>query len=76
MGDAGLSRRYEAPGSPAPTGWAAPVTVANGERRLTGVFEGLDEEGALVLAQPGAELSIAAGDVHFGDAEAAHAARG
>ena len=53
------------------------VTVTNGERRLTGVFEGLDEEGALVLAQPGAErLSIAAGDVFFGDAEAAHAARG
>ena len=44
---------------------------------LTGVFEGLDEEGALVLAQPGAEpISIAAGDVIFGDAEAAHAARG
>ena len=58
-------------------GLGGPVTVANGERRLTGVFEGLDEEGALVLAQPGGELlSIAAGDVIFGDAEAAHAARG
>ena len=58
-------------------GLGGPVTVANGERRLTGVFDGLDEEGALVLAQPGAErLSIAAGDVIFGDAEAAHAARG
>ena len=58
-------------------GLGEPVTVANGERRLTGVFDGLDEEGALVLARPGAErLSIAAGDVFFGDAEAAHAARG
>ena len=58
-------------------GLGGPVTVTNGERRLTGVFEGLDEEGALVLAQPGAEpLAISAGDVLFGDAEAAHAARG
>ena len=58
-------------------GRGGPVTVTNGERRLTGIFEGLDEEGALVLAQPsGARLSIAAGDVFFGDAEAAHAARG
>ena len=58
-------------------GLGGPVTVTNGERRVTGVFEGLDEEGALVLAQPGGELlSIAAGDVFFGDAEAAHAARG
>ena len=53
------------------------MTVSNGERRLTGVFDGLDEEGALVLAQPDAEpLAISAGDVIFGDAEAAHAARG
>ena len=58
-------------------GLGGPITVVNGERRLTGVFEGLDEEGALVLARPGAaSLSIAAGDVFFGDAEAAHAARG
>ncbi len=58
-------------------GLGGPVTVTNGERRLTGVFEGLDEEGALVLAQPGDEpISITAGDVIFGDAEAAHAARG
>ena len=58
-------------------GLGGPVRVANGERRLTGIFEGLDEGGALVLAQAGGErLSIAAGDVFFGDAEAAHAARG
>ena len=58
-------------------GLGDPVTVANGERRLTGVFEGLDEEGALVLAQPDTEpISITAGDVFFGDAEAANAARG
>ena len=58
-------------------GLGGPVTVTNGERRLTGIFEGLDEEGALMLARPGTgPLSIAAGDVIFGDAEAAHAARG
>ena len=58
-------------------GLGGPVTVVNGERRLTGVFEALDEEGALVLAQPdGERLSIAAGDVFFGDAETTHAARG
>lgn len=58
-------------------GLGGPVTISNGERRLTGVFDGLDEEGALVLAQPGDEpISITAGDVIFGDAEAAHAARG
>ena len=58
-------------------GLGGPVRVANGERRLAGIFEGLDEGGALVLAQPGGErLSIAAGDVRFGDAEGAHAARG
>lgn len=58
-------------------GLGGPVTVANGEQRHSGVFEGLDEEGALMLARPGTgPLSIAAGDVIFGDAEAAHAARG
>ena len=58
-------------------GLGGPVTVTNGDKQLAGVFEGLDEEGALVLAQAdGARLSIAAGDVIFGDAEAAHAARG
>ena len=58
-------------------GLGGPVTVANGGRKLVGTFEGLDEEGALMLAQPGAKpISISAGDVIFGDAEAAHAARG
>ena len=58
-------------------GIGGPVTVVNGDRRLAGIFEGLDAEGALVLAHTGAApLSIAAGDVIFGDAEAAHAARG
>ena len=58
-------------------GLGGPVTVANGDRKLVGTFEGLDEEGALILAREGAaQLSIAAGDVFFGDAEAAHAARG
>ena len=58
-------------------GLGHPVTVANGDRRLAGVFEGLDEDGALVLGREGAPLlTIAAGDVIFGDAGTAHAARG
>ena len=66
--DAWLARAY---------GLGGPVTVANGDKRLVGVFEGLDADGALVLAQAdGSRLSIAAGDVLFGDAGTAHAARG
>ena len=58
-------------------GLGGPVTVANGRETLAGTFEGLDEEGALMLARAGdTTLSIAAGDVYFGDAGAAHAARG
>ena len=58
-------------------GVGSPVTVLSGGRRLVGVFRGLDANGALVLAPEGAlPLSISAGDVFFGDAETAHAARG
>ena len=58
-------------------GLGGPVTVTNGGETLAGTFEGLDEEGALMLARAGeAPLTIAAGDVHFGDAGTAHAARG
>ena len=58
-------------------GLGGPVTVANGGQTLVGIFEGLDAEGALVLAQAGAApISIAAGDVSIGDAGIAHAARG
>ena len=58
-------------------GLGGPVTVASGRETLAGTFEGLDEEGALMLARAGdASVSIAAGDVYFGDAGAAHAARG
>ena len=58
-------------------GLGGPVTIANGNETLAGIFEGLDEEGALILAQPGAKrLSISAGDVFFDDAGTAHAARG
>ena len=58
-------------------GLGGPVTVANGDRKLAGVFEGLDEDGALMLAREGrAALSITAGDVCFGESETAHAARG
>ena len=57
-------------------GLGGPVTVANGDQMFTGTFEGVDAEGALVLAQAGAApISIAAGDVYFGDAGTAHAAR-
>ena len=52
------------------------VTVANGGQTLVGVFEGLDADGALVLAQADAPpISIAAGDVYFGDTRTAHASR-
>ena len=58
-------------------GLGGPVAIAKGGRTLIGIFEGLDAEGALVLAQAGAApISIAAGDVYFGDAGTAHAARG
>ena len=58
-------------------GLGGPVTVANGGQKLAGTFEGLDAEGALVLAQAGAApISIAAGDVYFDDGETARAARG
>ena len=58
-------------------GLGGPVTVTSGERRLCGLFEGLDADGALVLAQAGgARITIVAGDVFFGDAGTAHAARG
>ena len=58
-------------------GLGGPVTVANGGEKLAGTFEGLDEEGALMLAREGADSrSISAGDVYFGDAGTAHAARG
>lgn len=53
------------------------VTVVNDDRRLAGVFEGLDADGALVLAQEGGGwLTVPAGDVFFGDAGTAHAACG
>ena len=58
-------------------GLGGPVTVANGGEKLVGTFDGLDEEGALVLAQANAApISVVAGDVFFGDAGTAHAARG
>ena len=58
-------------------GLGGPVTVASGGEKLTGTFEGLDEEGALMLAREGADSrSISAGDVYFGEAGTAHAARG
>ena len=39
-------------------GLGGPVTVANGDQRLAGTFEGLDAEGALVLAQDGRHAHI------------------
>ena len=58
-------------------GLGGPVTVAAGGQTLVGRFKGLDAEGALLLAQAGAApISIAAGDVYFGDAGIVHAARG
>ena len=52
------------------------ITVANGDTRHVGVFDGLDAEGALVLMEAGTtRRRIAAGDVFFGDAGTAHASR-
>ena len=52
------------------------VTVANGGRRYTGLFEGLDADGALVLMEEDAvRRRVAAGEVFFGGAGTVHAAR-
>ena len=49
------------------------VSIHMGDRIEDGIFETLDEQGCLVLRRPdGTRCTIAAGDVHFGDARTAH----
>jgi BirA family biotin operon repressor/biotin-[acetyl-CoA-carboxylase] ligase len=47
-------------------GQGGPVRVALGETTITGIFDGLDETGALLIAAGGSRRTIAAGDVLFG----------
>lgn len=48
-------------------GLGEPVVVRMAERRLEGVFEGLDADGNLILREAsGAKRTISSGDVHFG----------
>jgi BirA family biotin operon repressor/biotin-[acetyl-CoA-carboxylase] ligase len=57
-------------------GLGGSVTVSSGHTAFTGMFEGLDADGALVLLEEGGtRRRIAAGDVFFGDAGTADAAR-
>jgi BirA family biotin operon repressor/biotin-[acetyl-CoA-carboxylase] ligase len=50
-------------------GRGADVSVSVGDRVVEGVFETLDDSGRLILRRAdGAEVAIAAGEVHFGDA--------
>ena len=44
-------------------------------REIEGVFETIDETGALVLATPGGRATLAAAEIHFPDETPAHAAR-
>jgi BirA family biotin operon repressor/biotin-[acetyl-CoA-carboxylase] ligase len=57
-------------------GLGAPVSVRVGERTICGTFETLDDDGRLVLAAADdSRVTIAAGDVHFGDVATARAER-
>ena len=57
-------------------GLGGPIRVSSGKKQFVGTFEGLDADGSLMLLEGGgARRRIAAGDVFFGDAGTAHAAR-
>ncbi len=48
-------------------GLGEPMTIRNGESVLSGIFETIDDSGCLLLkALDGRQMSVAAGDVHFG----------
>lgn len=56
-------------------GLGEPMTIRNGESVLSGIFETIDDTGCLLLKAPdGRQMSVAAGDVHFGAAASAGAA--
>lgn len=45
------------------------ITIRSGEQTINGIFETLDERGALVLRRPdGRPFTVAAGEVYFGNA--------
>ncbi len=55
-------------------GLGEPVTIRNGESKVSGIFETIDNSGCLVLKEiDGKRVSIAAGDVHFGAVSSAGA---
>lgn len=43
------------------------ITVSLADRRMTGIFSGLDKDGALLLNADGNTVRVTAGDVFFGD---------
>lgn len=53
----------------------APLRARLPGREIEGVFETIDETGALVLATPGGRATLAAAEIHFPDETPAHAAR-
>ncbi len=56
-------------------GLGEPMTIRNGESVLSGTFETIDDTGCLLLKAPdGRQMSVAAGDVHFGTASSAGSA--
>ena len=53
-------------------GVGAPVSVRSGSETWTGVFDGIDEGGRLVILAPdGTRRTVTAGEVHFGTAATA-----
>ena len=50
-------------------GIGGPITVSLADRRMTGIFSGLDKDGALLLNADGNTVRVTAGDVFFGDNE-------
>lgn len=55
-------------------GLGEPVTIRNGESKVSGIFETIDNSGCLILKEiDGKRASIAAGDVHFGAVSSAGA---
>ena len=50
-------------------GLGRPVSVRLGHDTVTGRFDGIDNDGRLVLNGPDGEVRIAAGDVYFADAD-------
>lgn len=73
-------RRWQAEGfGPVRQHWLATayalgdeISVQNGQHSSQGVFRGIADDGALILATSTGDLAISAGDVHFPGAENGH----